>query len=195
MAVRLVAFLLLAVAAANAQTITTTGLSSYGHYVVFGQNTGARLEAVDWAYDFRPFSSFVGADVNWTVGVMPAVVLHEAQESTEWGTPLTTTQKSVIGVGVSPIGFRFLWRKDRTVQPFWTARFIMLGFPEKVLARNASYQNFVGESSLGADVLLSKHVAAHVVGFNFLHFSNAGLERSNPGVDFMTSGIGISYAR
>ncbi|MGB9031833.1 MAG: acyloxyacyl hydrolase [Acidobacteriaceae bacterium] len=168
-------------------------MASYGNWTPFGTSLGVYLYTTGVEYDRHSWGHLLGAQVDYVAEVLPVVVLSEAKTTTLWGTPTTTERQTIPGIGISPFGWRMMWRTNRRWKPYWIAKMGMLAFTQKALSREATYENFFPQSGVGVQVSVSPRMDLRLGLFNYEHFSNADLVRVNPGVDLMTSSFGISY--
>ena len=109
------------------------------------------------------------------------------------GYPETTARHIVPGMGISPIGFRMMWRPQKAIRPYVTANGGVIGFTEKVLATNASYESFSLQSGFGVQVMMKKRIGLRLGFWGDYHFSNAFMVPVNPGLDVMNSQLAINY--
>jgi opacity protein-like surface antigen len=68
----------------------------------------------------------------------------------------------------------------------------MLIFDKKALSSVASYENFSFQVGLGVQVRLTRTLDLRA-GYSDIHFSNAFVVPSNPGLDVMSCNAGLSY--
>jgi hypothetical protein len=135
--------------------------------------------------------------MDYVAEVLPFVLLDKPKYVDIFGNPnpkkLKNERVQVPGVGVSPIGFRMLWRPNCRFQPYLEAKGGMLGFTQKVPSSEASYENFSLQSAMGLRVAVSQHWGVRLGLFSDFHFSNAFVVPVNPGLDVMNGNLGVSY--
>ncbi len=173
--------------------IIVEGLASYGNYKIFASGTDCKLYTAGFEYDRHSWGRFLGARMDYVAEILPLVLLKKPDVTDFWGNPYSTSHHVVPGVGISPIGFRLLWRDKKSIKPYLLAKGGMLGFTEKVPARQATYENFSLQSAMGLMVKLKPRVDLRLGLFSDFHFSNAFIVDSNPGLDVMNANLGISY--
>jgi hypothetical protein len=169
------------------------GLASYGNYRIFAAGTGSKLYTGGVEYDRHSWGSFLGARVDYVAEILPLVLLDTPTKSYPWGYPETTARHIVPGLGISPIGFRMMWRPQKTIRPYITAKGGVIGFTEKVLATNATYEDFSLQSGFGVQVMMKKRIGLRLGLWGDYHFSNAFMVPVNPGIDVMNANLGLSY--
>jgi hypothetical protein len=169
------------------------GLASYGNYKIFASGTGSKLYTAGLEYDRHSWGYFLGARMDYAAEVLPLVLLYTPTKSYPWGYPETTARHIVPGIEIAPIGFRMMWRPKKAIRPYLSAKGGMLGFTEKVLATNATYENFSLQSGLGVQVMMTKRVGLRLGLLSDFHFSNAFIVPINPGLDVMNANLGISW--
>jgi hypothetical protein len=135
---------------------------------------------------------FAGARVDYSADFIPAFVLREPVKTDKWGDPLSPFQRSLPGVEIAPLGFRWMWRDGTDFKPFWLVHLGMVGFTEKALSTTATYENFTINSSVGFQARTSPRTDLRLA-YEFHHFSNAYMNGSNPGLDTLGLNFGIVY--
>lgn len=169
------------------------GLVSYGHYKIFASGSGAKLYTSGVEYDRHSWGRFLGARMDYVAEFLPMVLLDEGGAPDIWGTPTTKARQFIPGIGISPIGFRWLWRDGKSWKPYLMAKGGMLFFDQKALSQKATYENFSLQSAMGLQVKMTRRVDLRLGLFSDFHFSNAFIVPVNPGLDVMNANIGISY--
>ena len=85
-----------------------------------------------------------------------------------------------------------MWRDRKTWKPYFIAKGGVFVFTKKALSQNASYEDF--SLQLGIDMqFMLNHRLDMRVGYSDVHFSNAFVVPSNPGLDVMSYNGGLSY--
>jgi hypothetical protein len=169
------------------------GLASYGHYKIFASGSGCKLYTGGVEYDRHSWGHFLKARVDYVAEVLPVVLLYAPVTQDIWGTPTTPNHHIVPGIGISPIGFRMLWRDHKAIKPYLTAKGGMLIFPQKVLSQEAAYANFSLQSAGGVQARLTERFDLRLGFFSDFHFSDAFIVPVNPGLDVMNANLGLSY--
>jgi hypothetical protein len=173
--------------------IATNGMISYGDHKLFGAAVRCNLWVAGVEYDRHFWPNVLKARMDYVVEFLPFVQLSEPVLADFWGNPLSPNNKLVHGIGLSPFGFRALWRDGRRVKPFLTGKAGGVVFPIKVLSPNASYANLAFQGEFGLEIRLTKNVELRADPFTYFHFSNAFIVASNPGLDELAAKVGISY--
>jgi hypothetical protein len=99
----------------------------------------------------------------------------------------------VPGIGISPIGFRLLWRDRKAIKPYLTVKGGILAFPQKVLSQKATYVDFSLQSAMGLQVRLTQRFDTRLGLFSDFHFSDDFIVPVNPGLDVMNANLGLTY--
>lgn len=175
--------------------LTFEGQGSFGNYKIFAQGTDSKLFTGGVEYDRHSWGYFLGSQVYYVAEFLPFVLLNEPAELNYYGVVESTNKgrrQLVPGIGITPIGFRLLWRDGKAIKPYLMAKGGLLVFTQKALSPNASYENISLQSSVGLQIRLTKRVDLRV-GMGDYHFSNAFVVPSNPGLDVMSYMYGISY--
>jgi hypothetical protein len=168
------------------------GLNSFGHYHVFAFSWWTYLHVAGVEYDRNSWGRFIGARMDYVAEILPVAIIQQPSKTDAWGDPLSTSHTTVAGLGISPIGLRMLWRDGKKWKPYYTIKGGMIGFTQKALSKDASYQNFSLQQSVGIQFRVSGRwdFRAGVADF---HFSNAFMVPSNPGIDEMAYTGAITY--
>lgn len=176
-----------------ASELTIEGLASYGNYQIFASGTDCKLYASGLEYDRHSWGHLLGSRVDYVAEFLPFLMLDEPAKTDIWGNPLTKQRQLVPGIGISPIGVRFLWRDGKAWKPYLTAKGGMVAFDRKVPSSKASYANFSLESAMGVQIRMTDRVDLRLGLFGDFHFSNAFMVPVNPGLDVMNANWGITY--
>lgn len=175
--------------------LTFEGQGSFGNYQIFAQGTDSKLFTGGVEYDRHSWGYFLGAQVYYVAEFLPFVLLNEPYQLNYYGVVVSTNRgrrRYVPGIGITPIGIRFLWRDGKAIRPYLMAKGGLLVFTQKALSPNASYENISLQSSAGLQIRLTRRVDLRM-GLGDYHFSNAFVVPSNPGLDVMSYMYGISY--
>lgn len=167
------------------------GMASYGNYRLFGAAEKVKLYTTGVEYDRELWHGFLGARVDYVFEILPVVVLSQPSRTDFWGDPLTRSRKTVPGVGITPIGFRLLWRDNRRLMPYFECKGTVLGFTQKALSPAATYENWSFHLTGGLKVRLHGRYDLRLGMLSDMHFSNAFIVRSNPAVDLMNIDFGL----
>jgi hypothetical protein len=173
--------------------LTVEGLASYGHYKIFASGSGCKLYMGGVEYDRHSWGYFLRAQMDYAAEALPLVLLHAPLTQDIWGTPTSRYHHIVPGIGFSPIGFRMLWRSQRAIKPYLTAKGGILVFPQKVLSQEATYLNFSLQSAMGVEAKLTQRFDLRLSIFSDFHFSNGFIVPVNPGLDVMNASLGLTY--
>lgn len=176
-----------------ASEIAESGMISYGNYRIFGAAPRCNIWAAGVEYDRHIWGYLVKAQMDYVVEVLPFVVLSEPVSADFWGNPTSPHQQLVHGVGLSPFGFRMLWRSNMRVKPFLIGKAGVIAFPKKILSPNSSYANFNFQGDFGVQIRLTDRVELRVDPVDYFHVSNGYLAASNPGFDQLGAKFGLSY--
>jgi hypothetical protein len=169
------------------------GMASYGNYRVFGAAENAKLYTAGVELDRELWPRVFRARVDGVMEYLPVVLLTQPTKTDFWGDPLSRDRKIVPGVGVTPIGFRLLWRDGMRVMPYFETKGSVLGFTQKALSPDATYENWSFHLTHGVIVRLRGRYDLRLGMLSDLHFSNAFVVRSNPALDVMNVDLGLVY--
>jgi hypothetical protein len=172
--------------------VAIEGLNSFGHYHIFAYSWWSYLHVGGVEYDRHSWGRFIGARMDYVAEILPVAILQQPTKTDEWGDPGSFTHKTVPGLGISPIGLRMMWRDGKRWKPYYTIKGGMIGFTQKALSQEASYENFSLQQSIGIQFKLTDRwdFRAGVADF---HFSNGFVVPSNPGIDEMSYTGAICY--
>ena len=173
--------------------IIVEGLASYGHYRMFASGEDYHLYTAGVEYDRHSWGRFLGSQMDYTAAILPLVLLNTATQTDIWGTPTTSNRETVPGLGIYPIGFRMLWRDKKAWKPYAVAKGGMIGFTQKVISQKATYENFSLQYGIGMQVRMNERLDLRLGLFSDFHFSNGFITPVNPGLDVMSSTLGVSY--
>lgn len=168
------------------------GEGSFGHYHIFAYTWWSNLYTGGVEYDRHSWGYFLGARKDYVAEVLPVALLLEPAKTDYYGDPLTNARQLVPGVALSPVGLRMMWRSKKSIKPYFIIKGGMIVFDQKVLASSASYQNFLLQMGIGMQARLTQRFDVRV-GYGDIHFSNAFMVPSNPGLDVMSYNGGIVY--
>jgi hypothetical protein len=169
------------------------GMTSYGNFKVFGAAENAKLRAAGVEFDRELWPRVMGMRVDYVSEVLPVLLLSQPAKADIWGNPVGSSREIVPGMGVTPIGFRLLWRDGRRWMPYFETKASVLGFTQKALSPQATYENWSFHCTGGMKVKLSGRYDLRLGLLSDLHFSNAFVVRSNPALDVMNVDVGIVY--
>ncbi|WP_188760492.1 acyloxyacyl hydrolase [Edaphobacter acidisoli] len=173
--------------------IATAGMISYGNYRIFGAAPRANIWTMGVEYDRHSWGRFLKAQIDYVVEILPVAILSEPAKENFWGGPLSPNQQLVPGLGISPFGFRFLWRSNMKVKPYMMGKAGGIFFPKKILSPASSYANFNFQGDFGLEISMTERTELRVDPVVYFHVSNGYFAASNPGFDQLGAKIGISY--
>jgi hypothetical protein len=172
--------------------IIAEGQGSFGNYTIFAQGEDSKLFTAGVEYDRHSWGCFLKAHVYYVGEFLPFVLLDEPTVLNYYGIPRSTDHQLVPGIGITPIGFRLIWRNRRAIQPYLMAKGGILVFTQKAESPNASYENISFRSEVGMQIRLTHRVDLRM-GIGDYHFSNGFVVPSNPGLDVMSYMGGIAW--
>ena len=173
--------------------LAETAMVSYGDYRVFGATARCNVYTAGIEYDRHTWGYHYKARVDYVVEVLPFVILSEPAAADFWGNPQSPNQQILHGVGISPFGFRFLWREGTHIKPYMTGKAGGIVFNKKAMSPNSSYANFNFQGDFGLEIPLRGRAQLRIVPLEYFHVSNGYLAASNPGMDELAIKFGISY--
>lgn len=166
--------------------------NSVGHYHLFAGTWWSYLHVAGVEYDRHSWGTFLRARMDYVAEILPVVILEQPGSADIWGDPTSPSHTVNPGLGISPIGMRLLWRAGTRLEPYYVVKGGMIGFTNKALSPNASYENFSLQQGTGAQVRFGDKWDFRL-GVSDFHFSNGFLVPSNPGIDEIMYGAGLSY--
>jgi Lipid A 3-O-deacylase (PagL) len=174
------------------------GLYSYGNYKIFASGFDMKLFTAGVEYDRHSWGYFLKARLDYVAEFLPLVLLDKPVNEDIWGFPVPYpkgkyNREYVPGVGLSPIGFRMLWRDKKVIKPYLEAKGGILLFTKKVPSSEATYLNFSLQSATGVQVKVNDRWGLRLGLFSDFHFSDAFIVPVNPGLDVMNANLGIVY--
>jgi hypothetical protein len=87
-----------------------------------------------------------------------------------------------------------MWRSDKQrFKPYILLKGGMIGFTQKALSKEASYEDFTLQSGFGVQTRLTDRFDLRLGLWGDFHFSNAYVVPSDPGTDVMNANWGICY--
>lgn len=170
------------------------GMASYGNYNLFAIEDMTKLYTSGIEYDRHTWGYFLHAQMDYVVEVLPFVLLVEPAVSDYYGNPHSSNRKLVPGLAITPIGLRMMWRSDKQrFKPYILLKGGMIGFTQKALSKEASYEDFTLQSGFGVQTRLTDRFDLRLGLWGDFHFSNAYVVPSDPGTDVMNANWGICY--
>jgi len=163
--------------------IQIEGGQSVGNYHLFAYAENRRLRAYGTEFD-RQIGRLFGSQLDYVIEVLPVVLVNEPALYGADSRALTLERKEQYGAGISPIGFRLIWRKRGQFQPYWNSKGGFLYFQNRLLSTEGTHMNVSVEFSLGVEKALTSRVGFRA-GYSDFHISNGNIARRNPGIDFM----------
>jgi Lipid A 3-O-deacylase (PagL) len=165
---------------------------SFGNYMIFAQGEDSKLFTAGVEYDRHSWGCLLKAQVYYVAEFLPFVLLDESAVLNYYGISRSTNKQLVPGIGITPIGFRMMWRDGRAIKPYIMAKGGFLIFTKKAESPNASYENISLRSEIGLQIRMTRRVDLRL-GMGDFHFSNAFVVPSNPGLDVMSYMGGIAW--
>jgi opacity protein-like surface antigen len=170
------------------------GEGSFGHYHIFAYSWWSELYTGGVEYDRHSWNYFLKSQMDWVSEVLPVTILVQPAKTDVFGDPITKSRAQTVdpGLGIYPIGLRMKWRHDKAFQPYFIIKGGMLIFEKKALSSDAAYENFSLQIGIGMQRRLTKRLDVRV-GYSDIHFSDAFIVPSNPGLDVMSCNAGLVY--
>jgi Lipid A 3-O-deacylase (PagL) len=179
--------------APHASDISFMAMLPYGDYRLFSATIRCNAWTGSVEYDRNSWGHFLRSRVDYSVEVIPILLLTQPAVTDFWGNGLTPAQKWVPGVSISPFGFRFLWRSNKSVKPYVIGKLGAAVFTQKAFSEKASYVNFNVQTAFGLQFRMTDNWDLRVEPFQFFHVSNGYLAASNPGMDEIAVKFGVTY--
>ena len=172
--------------------IAVEGGSSVGNIHVFAYADGRRINPFGVEYDRHSWGGLLGARVDYVAEFLPVVLLNEPAIYGADSRALTTARRTCYGFGLSPVGVRLLWRRNRNFKPYLIGKGGLLYFDNHVLSAAASKLNFSAQFGGGVQTALRPGMDLRL-GYTDFHFSNGDDSARNPGIDFMYLNAGLVF--
>jgi len=175
--------------------IVFESLNSFGHFHIFANSWWSYLSVGGIEYDRHSWGRWIGARRDYTAEILPVVILRQPSVTDIWGNPIgagRTNREIVPGIGVLPIGIRFVWRDGTRFKPYYFIKGGMTGYTQKAFSQYAAYENLCLDQSVGIQFRLNDRTGFRA-GFGVFHQSDGFVVPSNPGLDEMNWSAGISY--
>jgi hypothetical protein len=169
------------------------GTISYGNFRLFGAAENVKLYTAGIEYDREVWPRFIHARVDYVSELLPVVLLSQPARTDFWGDTMSRNRKIIPGLGITPLGARLLWRDGKRWMPYFETKATVLGFTQKALSSEATYENWSFHITGGLKLKLHGPYDLRLGMLSDLHFSNAFVVRSNPAVDLMNVNVGIVY--
>jgi len=174
------------------QELIAESINSFGHVKIFANSWWSYLNTAGIEYDRHSWGYALGARLDYVAEILPVAILRQPSKTDVYGNNLSGTKRtSFEGLGVSPAGLRMMWNDHGVVKPYYEIKGGMIAFTQKALSKNAAYENFSLQQSVGAQFRLTDRLGFRA-GIEHFHFSNAFVVPSNPGLDAMSWTCGLS---
>jgi opacity protein-like surface antigen len=172
--------------------IVFEGGASVGNIQIFAFAEDRRINPIGFEYDRHSWGGLLTARVDYVAEVLPVVLMSGPAKYDIYSRPLTTARETQYGAGISPVGVRLLWRRNKTFKPYLMGKGGILYFKDRALSPLGSHLNFSAQFGGGMETRLSPHLDLRL-GVGDFHFSNGDIVARNPGIDFMTFSAGLGY--
>jgi hypothetical protein len=168
------------------------GAGPFGHVHFLTSSWWSYLYTGGVEYDRHSWGNFIGARMDYVAEVLPVAILRQPAKTDVWGDPLSQNKEMLYGAAFSPIGLRMMWRSNKSIKPYFISKGGLIFFDKKALSQYASYGNMLLQFDIGVQFPLTKRVDMRAGG-GYMHFSDAFVVPSNPGLDVMNYNGGLSY--
>jgi len=170
------------------------GSISFDATTWIGYTPDARFGHVGLRYG-RVLAASKTVAFEWTIDAIPVAILSNSRvTSVNSGAGPILQRKSVYGAGLSPIGLKFNFRRNKRVQPFAASSGGFIYFNEKVPVQEAARFNFTFDFQGGVQIVNSDR-KSFMIGYKYNHISNGYHSPINPGVDVQMIFFGVSVFR
>ena len=165
---------------------------------LIGTETNRRFIAAGFSYQYRCWI-WNSISISYAPAILPAAILLQPTEVLYNLAPSfvrVSPPHAVYGFGIAPLGFTFDFFRRRRVHPFAETIEGLIASTEPIPENqpDAAGLNFLFD--LGAGVRWDTRAHNGVIlGYRFLHISNADTTSFNPGVDNNVFYIGYSFRR
>ncbi len=108
-----------------------------------------------------------------------------------------TIRKTAYGFGFQPANFRFIFKPNKRLKPFFQVGAGMMFFNQKMPVPEATWYNFTGDFGGGLYISTSreKPEKAFTLSYRYFHISNFNTSDFNPGYNANVFSIGYSFSR
>jgi hypothetical protein len=144
---------------------------------------------------FRYGRSLVSArsySLAYTLDIIPVAVAFHSQVQTRNTPSPAIMRENVYGFGVSPVGFKFNFRTNRAVQPFFALTGGFLHFQKPVPTPESTRWNFTASGGGGIQFFIANHRAMSL-GYMLHHLSNGRQPKQNPSLNTQVFYFGFSF--
>ena len=163
---------------------------------LIGTATDRRLAVAGISYSYRCWI-WGPVSLSYTPTALPAAILRQPRQFEFVGPDLVRERGpyAVYGFAAAPLGFTLEFGRNHSVYPFIETIEGIIASPEPIpeYQPNATGLNFLFDLGGG----IRWNVAGHsglVVGYRFLHTSNANTTNFNPGLDNNVFYLGYAFA-
>jgi len=163
-----------------------------GDYRLFSATQQCTAWTVGIEYE-RPMGHMFRMRVDYAAEVVPVFILSQPARADFWGYTMGAEQKSVPGIAILPVGFRFLLFENSRIRPFAVGKLGGAVFNQKALSPAASKYNFNIQAAAGVLFAVNKRYDFRLEPFEFFHVSNGYMAASNPGMDELAVRVGVTY--
>src|SRR5262245_8635682 len=167
------------------------GSVSFDATTWIGYTPDARFGNVGLRYG-RVLAASKTVALEWTVDAIPVAILSNSRVFSV--SPFIVQRKSVYAWGISPIGLKVNFRRNKRVQPFGASTGGFLYFNEQVPVSGAARFNFTFDFQGGLQIV-NGNQRSFMIGYKYNHFSNGHRAPINPGVDVQMVFFGFSIFR
>ena len=107
------------------------GEGSFGNYKIFAQGSNSKLFTSGVEYDRHSWGCLLKAQVEYVAEFLPFVLLDEPTNLNYYGFSISTNKHLVPGIGITPVGFRLLWRDGKAIKPYLMAKGGFFAYSQK----------------------------------------------------------------
>ena len=168
------------------------GGGSFSSPTVIGTTERTRLGLVAFRYA-RVLARGENLALKYTLDAVPVAALSFPSFETTAGVT-REVRKTIMGAGLSPVGFQVNFRRRERVQPFAQVSGGFLYFGERVPDVRGAQFNFTGDFGGGVQWKTGAR-RAWTVGYRYHHVSNGYRADVNPGFDSNLLYVGFSIFR
>jgi len=162
-----------------------------------GKTPDARFGSVGLRYG-RVLAASESVAFEYTIDAVPVALLSTTRFVLVPVSPGVFTvqerRESVYGAGMSPIGLKFNFRRQKRFQPFAAATGGFLYFQRDVPVDGAAQFNYTFDFAGGLQIVNTNR-RAWTIGYKYQHISNGDRSPINPGVDLHMIYAGFSVSR
>lgn len=166
---------------------------------IFGITSNEQIYTLGFRYA-RTLYDKPSASLQYTLDIAPAQIVRQftfvpCSTPSRLGFICPTGREVVYGGGISPIGLKMNFRRQRKLQPYIGANggFVVSVRPVPVDTPGGTQYNYTFDAGGGIELFSQNRRSSWKFGYRFQHISNAYRRSFNPGLDNNQFFVGYSF--